>query len=143
MPLYKTIRLQPQPLNHLRATFPDVSAHGIDLLSRLLTYDPARRITARSALKHPYFAEHPHPKKPEDFASFPTSHERAAGAGAGADAHPRAMNVAQKQLARVQHARLVQAQGSGPGGYRGSGRDDGRPLGLEAHHRGPAKRRKQ
>ncbi|EFJ53187.1 cyclin dependent kinase [Volvox carteri f. nagariensis] len=28
---------------------------GLDLLSRLLTYDPSRRITARQALEHPWF----------------------------------------------------------------------------------------
>uniref|UniRef100_A0A7S0R1R8 cyclin-dependent kinase n=1 Tax=Pyramimonas obovata TaxID=1411642 RepID=A0A7S0R1R8_9CHLO len=30
---------------------------GIDLLARLLVYEPTRRITAREALLHPYFAE--------------------------------------------------------------------------------------
>ncbi len=29
---------------------------GMDLLSQLLTYDPAARITARRALRHPFFA---------------------------------------------------------------------------------------
>lgn len=32
-------------------------AEGLDLLSRLLEYDPTKRITAQEALEHPYFKE--------------------------------------------------------------------------------------
>ena len=34
-----------------------LESSGIDLLQRMLTYDPARRITVRDALRHPYFDE--------------------------------------------------------------------------------------
>lgn len=57
----------------LREKFPRVSYGdvlalsdvGYDLLGRLLEMDPAKRISAAEALKHPWFSEHPLPT-PED-----------------------------------------------------------------------------
>jgi serine/threonine protein kinase len=34
---------------------------GLDLLERMLEYDPSKRITAAEALEHPYFKEEPYP----------------------------------------------------------------------------------
>lgn len=34
---------------------PELDAHGIDLMSKMLQYDPAKRVHATEALKHPYF----------------------------------------------------------------------------------------
>lgn len=39
----------------LRSRFPYLTEAGLDLLSKLLTYDPEQRITAEQALNHPYF----------------------------------------------------------------------------------------
>ncbi|EFN52944.1 hypothetical protein CHLNCDRAFT_32311, partial [Chlorella variabilis] len=55
LPHLDRFRLPPQPYNYLRKEFPHLSDAGIDLLNRLLTYDPDKRITARQALRHPYF----------------------------------------------------------------------------------------
>ncbi|KAJ2493873.1 Cyclin-dependent kinase catalytic subunit [Coemansia sp. RSA 2050] len=41
----------------LTSLLPSLEANGIDLLRRMLTYDPALRISAKQALAHPYFTE--------------------------------------------------------------------------------------
>ncbi|OCH96513.1 Pkinase-domain-containing protein [Obba rivulosa] len=73
LPLAKTITLPPQQPPQLRQKFPYLTAAGLDLLSRLLTYDPEKRISAREALQHPYFSESPLPKHPDLFGSFPSA----------------------------------------------------------------------
>jgi len=42
--------------DNIRNTRAQIGPDGIDMLSGLLTYDPARRMSARQALQHPYFA---------------------------------------------------------------------------------------
>lgn len=56
------------PINappHFRQTFLD--GNGYDLLSKLLALDPAKRITAKDALDHRYFAEGVKPELPAFF----------------------------------------------------------------------------
>lgn len=45
----------PPPRGGLKSLVPSLDADGIDLLSKMLQYDPARRITAQAALEHPFF----------------------------------------------------------------------------------------
>jgi cyclin-dependent kinase len=48
-------RLYPAPpsLGHL---LPDLSEDGVDLLTKMLTYNPAKRISAAAAMEHPVFS---------------------------------------------------------------------------------------
>ncbi|ORZ02605.1 Pkinase-domain-containing protein [Syncephalastrum racemosum] len=61
-----------QDYSTLRSRFTYLTEAGMDLLSRMLTYNPAERITAEDALNHPYFSESPPPKDPALFPTWPS-----------------------------------------------------------------------
>lgn len=48
----------------LKGLFTAACDDGIDLLEKMLSLDPLRRITCLNALKHPYFQSLPHPTEP-------------------------------------------------------------------------------
>ena len=48
--------MQEGPRTALPERFPDASADALDLLSKMLTFDPARRISVRDAMRHPWLA---------------------------------------------------------------------------------------
>merc|ERR1712112_544244 len=56
LPDFKPVfpRWQPQDIHQVMPALLPEGGH--DILSRLLTYNPAKRIAARLALKHPYLA---------------------------------------------------------------------------------------
>jgi len=47
----------PPPRGGLASLVATLDATGVDLLTKMLQYDPSRRITAQAALEHPFFAE--------------------------------------------------------------------------------------
>ena len=61
-----------QSYNLMDKMLPMLSPTGIDLVNRLLAYDPGRRIRAAEALKHPFFEETPLPKDPALFPTWPS-----------------------------------------------------------------------
>jgi serine/threonine protein kinase len=48
--------LPESPPIHLGQKFPEAKEQAIDLLSRMLTLDPAKRISVADTLEHPYLA---------------------------------------------------------------------------------------
>lgn len=50
------------PTRPLESIFPDSDPKELDLLRRLLAFDPDERISAADALRHPYFSEDPNYK---------------------------------------------------------------------------------
>ncbi|KAE8730143.1 Cyclin-dependent kinase G-2 [Hibiscus syriacus] len=68
--------------NRLRKKFPATSSTGtavlsdagFDLLNKLLTYEPEKRITAEAALNHEWFREVPLPKTKAFMPTFPAHH---------------------------------------------------------------------
>ncbi|CZT39978.1 probable cyclin-dependent ser/thr protein kinase KIN28 [Rhynchosporium secalis] len=62
----------PEPLNPIRgrdhylATFGTAGYEGVDLLMKMLILDPRKRITAREALEHKWWAAEPKPTRKED-----------------------------------------------------------------------------
>jgi cell division cycle 2-like protein len=60
------------PFSTLRQRFKYSTQNCLDLLSRLLSCDPSKRISADEALQHEYFKESPAPAHPSTFGSFPS-----------------------------------------------------------------------
>lgn len=81
LPHFKALRFPNVRESRLRAKFPQhnfsggvqLSDLGLDLLSRLLSCDPAARISATDALAHPWFEEAPRPKAREFMPTFPAT----------------------------------------------------------------------
>lgn len=64
------LRKQPaRPKKDLKSIFPGTTDEGRDLLERMLTFDPARRISVDEALSHPYLATL---HSPDDEPACPT-----------------------------------------------------------------------
>lgn len=52
--------------NNLEKMFPNASGKCIELLKKMLAWDPELRITVDEAMNHSYFYEHPRPALPDE-----------------------------------------------------------------------------
>lgn len=76
-----------QPKNYFGSKLPEIflknsfigeaclSENGLDLLAKMLYYDPSKRITATEALKHPWFKEGPPAQDIELMPTFPAMND--------------------------------------------------------------------
>ena len=71
LPTLQKIQLKAQPYNNIKEKYHWLSETGIKLINDLLTYDPVKRATARSARRDRYFHEKPHPVDPEMMPTYP------------------------------------------------------------------------
>lgn len=55
LPDWKKEAFEVYPAMDMKEVFPGIEEDAIDILTRMLTYDPEKRITAKEALEHRYF----------------------------------------------------------------------------------------
>eukprot|EP00761_Pharyngomonas_kirbyi_P010769 gb/GECH01010792.1/.p1 GENE.gb/GECH01010792.1/~~gb/GECH01010792.1/.p1 ORF type:complete len:348 (+),score=78.17 gb/GECH01010792.1/:1-1044(+) len=74
LPYASKFQIPKRNYSNLRNRFSSLSKSGLDLLEKLLTYDPEKRISAQEALEHRYFRELPLPQNPTMMPTFPVEH---------------------------------------------------------------------
>ena len=68
--------LPPCPRVELRSLWPEANAQAVDLIERMLVFDPRQRITVEQALAHPYLAPlHDPTDEPTCHAPFVFEHD--------------------------------------------------------------------
>ena len=77
LPNCQSFKFEKYPYNKLNSKFAvgSLTNAGLDLINRLLCFDPKKRLTAELALKHPFFQESPPPKHPSVFPTWPSKAE--------------------------------------------------------------------
>jgi cyclin-dependent kinase 10 len=71
IPYSESLTFKLNPYNNLQTYFPELKCHGLDLLTKLISWDPRTRYLAQKAKFHPYFVfESPTPKKSFDMPDY-------------------------------------------------------------------------
>lgn len=72
---WETFKPQKVYKRRIREAFKDFPPEALDLVDRLLTLDPSKRISASEALDSDYFWTEPFPPDPSTLPKYPPSHE--------------------------------------------------------------------
>nr|KYP73202.1 Cyclin-dependent kinase C-2 [Cajanus cajan] len=75
IPYYNKFKPTRQMKRRLREVFRHFDRHALELLEKMLTLDPAQRITAKDALDAEYFWTDPLPCDPKSLPKYESSHE--------------------------------------------------------------------
>ncbi|XP_063975365.1 cyclin-dependent kinase 11B-like isoform X2 [Diachasmimorpha longicaudata] len=122
LPMVQKITFGHYPVNNLRQRFHMfLKDQGMELLNKLLTYDPAQRLTAEDAVKHGYFTEAPLAINPDMFPTWPAKSELGART-ANASPKPPSGGREYKQLGDGDEADI-----NSSGGFHMGLLDGGRP----------------
>ncbi|XP_011303293.1 cyclin-dependent kinase 11A isoform X2 [Fopius arisanus] len=122
LPMVQKMTFGQYPVNNLRQRFHMfLKDQGMELLNKLLTYDPAQRMTAEDAVKHGYFTEAPLAINPDMFPTWPAKSELGART-ANASPKPPSGGREYKQLGDGDEAEI-----NSSGGFHMGMLDGGRP----------------
>lgn len=113
LPLFRKLQLPNCEYNSLRVRFPDEREDCLELLNRMLTFDPERRPTAADCLHHRYFGEPPAPQEPRWMPTFREHRNEVVNPRA-----PGAPSAAAGKAAAAELAALRAGTGAGPGTKR-------------------------
>lgn len=76
LPWYELVRPKSSLPNKFRESFKKwLSPSALDLAERVLAYDPAKRISARDAMRAEYFMEEPRMEMPGQLVGYGEQHE--------------------------------------------------------------------
>lgn len=114
LPLYQRweANLPLNDLNNLKVKFPEATDGCLNLLNRMLCYDPDKRESAASSLQHYYFSESPAPQEPQWMPSFKEHRNegcntRGLGANKAAERHREALAAAKRPPPDVTQGRAL------------------------------------
>eukprot|EP00887_Chlorella_sp_A99_P001865 scaffold19.g1865.t1 len=105
----------------LAEVVPQLDAPGLDLLSRMLEYDPSRRIRCRDALQHPWFDDVRESEERAAAAAAATAAGPAAAAAVVGVCRPRDPSEAAADLCTARRRTMAAAAAGTPGGAAGRG----------------------
>ncbi|KAL9691848.1 hypothetical protein QQ045_012275 [Rhodiola kirilowii] len=114
LPWYNQFKPSRPMKRRLREVFRHFDRHALDLLDKMLTLDPAQRISATDALDAEYFWADPLPCDPKSLPRYESSHEFQTKKKRQQERQNNEMAKKNKMPYPAQHTRLPPIQHTGP-----------------------------